>query len=122
MKEMTSFWMDYMRKNVKLLQEAQIEPLEPENLYPEVRVRDDKKTILAHYSRGRYVDLSDMKEQLDYVHAVKEEKVFFVLPENAAVDYQVLDCSGKLVEEGTWSGAFAQAMVPTSGVVVITRK
>ncbi len=122
MKAMTSFWMDYMRKNVKLLQEAQIEPLEPENLYPEVCVRDEQKTILAHYSRGRNVDLSDMKAQLDYVHAVKEEKVIFILPANTEVAYSILDCSGRLVEEGTWSGAFAQAMVPTSGVVVITRK
>ena len=104
-----------------LLQEAQIEPLEPENLYPEVRVRDDHKTILAHYSKGRNVDLTDMKEQLDYVHAVKEEKVLFILPE-AEVTYRVLDCSGKLVGEGTWNGAFAQAVVPTSGMVVIARK
>ena len=75
MKKMLLFWMAFMQEHKQLLQESQIKPQEPENLYPQVMVEDEKIQILVQYSRGRTVDLRRLHKCMYYIHAVKEEEV-----------------------------------------------
>lgn len=122
MKKMLTFWMNFMRKHMKLLQTAQIQPQEPENLYPEVQVEDEHTRILVHYSRGRVVDIREFSQEVYYVHGTKEEQICFRLTKEESVAYQVMDCMGNTVEEGNWiSEKWGSLSVPTGGIIRITK-
>lgn len=132
-KKMTAFWMQFMREHRDLLQTSTIRPLEPENSYPEISVWDGKDTVLAHYSKGRVVNLTEEHETLYYVHAVKEEPVVIRNCDGRAYHYQILNCMGEEVEYGEiaaatlaeaqsggkiTAGALTQLHVPCAGMVI----
>ena len=127
---MTAFWMKFMREHRNLLQVSQIRPMEPENLYPEISVWDGKDTVIAHYSKGRVVNLTEEHETLYYVHAVKEDDVVIRNCDGRAYRYQILNCMGEEVERGEiaasamraagkpTAGMLTQLQVPCAGMVI----
>ena len=118
-KKMTAFWMQFMRKHRDLLQSCLIRPLEPENLYPEISVWDGKDTVLAHYSKGRVVNLTAEHEILYYIHAVKEEDVVIRNCDGRKYNYQILNCTGEEVAGGEiTAGTLTALQVPCAGMVV----
>lgn len=121
MKAMLLFWTSFMREHVKLLQLAQIQPQEPENLYPQVQAEDETARIIVQYSRGRVVDICGTKKEIYYIHGTKEEEVCIRLPEQGTVHCQVMNCMGKTVLEKDWkSEKWGSLPVPTGGVVRIS--
>lgn len=122
MKEMLDFWLSFMKNHVNLLQETQIEPSQPENLYPQVQVQTENSKVLVHYSQGRIVDLRNMPETLYYVNGTKAQEVCFCKEKEGKLAYQVLDCRGRKVEEGSFEESqWQEIWVPTGGMVVIHR-
>jgi len=118
MKRMLLFWMSFMQTNEKLLQESQIKPQEPENLYPQVLVEDEETQILVQYSRGRTVDLRRVSKCMYYVHGVKEEEVCIQLDADHRMDFRIKDCRGDILDEGSWENiSMANITVPTGGLV-----
>ncbi|MBO5460721.1 MAG: alpha-galactosidase [Ruminococcus sp.] len=120
---MLSYWMEFMKEHVSVLQTAQIQPLEPENLYPQVMTEDEKERIQVNYSKGRVVDLCTIPETFYYVHGTKADKVVFKMDEKQSLSWKVLDCMGNEVDNGCWCGErWAEVSVPTAGTVVIVKK
>lgn len=118
MKKMLLFWMAFMQEHKQLLQESQIKPQEPENLYPQVMVEDEKIQILVQYSRGRTVDLRRLHKCMYYIHAVKEEEVCIRLDVDSRTVYEIRNCMGGIVEEGVWDAVpVTDIVVPTGGMV-----
>ena len=108
-----------MREHRKLLQSSIIRPLEPENLYPEISVWDGKDTVLAHYSKGRVVNLTEEHETLYYVHAAKAEEVVIRNCDGRAYQYQILNCMGEVQATGEiTAGTLTELTVPCAGMVV----
>ena len=130
-KKMVQFWMHFMQEHMDLLQNSQICPLEPENLYPEISVCDGKEAVVAHYSRGRVLklDAEAMQEQQDapvqklyFVNAVKAQNVI-VSGAACAYKYQVLDCMGNVCGDGVICAVgMDKISVPTGGMVVFEQK
>ena len=119
MEKMIKFWMNFMEKNVKLLQCTQIKPLEPENLYPEVSVENKNTRIQVNYSKGRVVDLRDMKENFCYINGNKAGEVLFKLNPVQKINYQVFDCMGNEIETGCFENSkWEEIVVPTAGMVI----
>ena len=122
MKKMLAFWMVFMKEHKQLLQESQIKPQEPENLYPQVMVENETTQILVQYSRGRTVDLRRMQKCLYYVHGVKEEEVCVRLDTEARIVYRIRNCMGVVLEKGTWEDIpVADILVPTGGMVEFSK-
>ena len=120
--EMLTFWMKFMRSHVDLLQKAQIQPQEPENLYPQVRVEDEHTRIQVHYSRGRILDLREAPENVYYIHGTKEEEICLRLPQEDAFTYKVMNCKGKMIGQGQWTREkWDNLLVPTGGMIEIKR-
>lgn len=118
MKKMLAFWMNFMQENKTLLQESQIKPLEPENLYPQVMVENEEMQILVHYSMGRTVDIRKNPGCMYYVHGVKEEEVLLRTNPDETTAYQIWDCMGEIRQSGTWNNSsFESITVPTGGLV-----
>ena len=121
-KEMLTFWMKFMRSHVDLLQKAKIQPQEPENLYPQVRVEEEHTRIQVHYSRGRILDLREAPENVYYIHGTKEEEICLRLPQEDAFTYKVMNCKGKMTGQGQWTREkWDNLLVPTGGMIEIKR-
>ena len=119
MEQMVKFWMNFMNDNVELLQCSQIKPLEPENLYPEVAVENENTRIQVNYSKGRVVDLRDMKEKFCYINGNKASEVLFKMNTVQKMSYQVLDCMGNELETGCFENEkWGEIKVPTAGMVI----
>lgn len=122
MRQMLQFWLTFMKEKHSLLLDSQIQPKEPENLYPEVCAEYDAEKIVVHYSMGRLVDLTDAPERLYYVHAAKSEELCFRCSTSDTFLYEVKNCRGQLLGQGKISGVSAFFLsVPTSGMVVCSR-
>lgn len=121
-KKMVKFWMTFMKNHMDLLQNTVIQPKEPENLYPEISVCDGDEAVLAHYSKGRIVDLVGDWNTLYYVHAVKGENAAVRNCDGGRFSYEVTDCMGMPCEQGILDKSlFTEIAVPTAGMVVFRR-
>lgn len=122
-RNMLAYWMKFMKEHVELLQVSQIQPKEPENLYPEVMVENDDVRIQVNYSRGRIVDLRTMPETCYFVLGNKADEVYFRMNGEESLKYKVLDCMGEKITSGTWKmEKWAELEVPTAGTVVINKE
>lgn len=120
MKEMLLFWTEFMRSHVELLQKSQIMPAEPENLYPEVQAQTEEEKVIVHYSQKRIADIREMPGTLYYVHGTKEEEVCFRKRKDAEIEYRILDCCGRITEEGKMeTGEWKTLFIPTAGMAVL---
>lgn len=119
MEQMVKFFMNFMNENVELLQCTQIKPLEPENLYPEVSVENETTSIQVNYSKGRVVDLRDMKEKFCYINGNKASEVLFKMNNLQKVNFTVLDCMGNELKTGCFENEkWGEIEVPTAGMVI----
>ena len=119
MEQMVKFFMNFMNENVELLQCTQIKPLEPENLYPEVSVENETTCIQVNYSKGRVVDLRDMKEKFCYINGNKASEVLFKMNNLQKVNFTVLDCMGNELKTGCFENEkWGEIEVPTAGMVI----
>lgn len=122
MSKMLAYWMTFMKKHVQLLQVSQIQPKEPENLYPEVSVVNETERIQVNYSRSRMVDLRMMPDTCYFILGNKDDQVVFRMNGNEKLSWKVLDCMGQELTSGYWEKEkWAELDVPTAGTVVICR-
>lgn len=122
METMLKFWMAFMKDHMQLLQCSQIKPLEPENLYPEVRVENENTRIQVNYSKGRVVNLCDMPETFYYVHGTKADEVVVKMSGIQSLNWTVLDCMGNELETGRFENEkWGEINVPTAGMVIVRR-
>ena len=97
--------------------------MNPLNLYPEISVCDNQEAVLAHYSKGRVVDLAGSWKQLYYVHAVYADKLVVRNGDAASFSYEVVDCQGNVCSSGRIDGnLLTQIDVPTAGMVTFVRQ
>ena len=119
MEKMLKFWMNFMKEKVELLQCTQIKPLEPENLYPEVSVENETTRIQVNYSKGRVVNLCDMKKAFYYINGNKADNVLFKMNEMQSLNWKVVDCMGNELKKGHFENEkWGEIEVPTAGMVI----
>lgn len=121
-KQLIQFWMGFMTRHEELLLKSQIQPKEPQNLYPEICAEYENEKIVVHYSAGRMVELTNIKEKMYFVQALQEQEVCFRNPKGEIFSYEILDCFGRNKETGHIRGNDCEILkVPASGMVIVTR-
>ncbi len=98
-KKMVRNYMDFMRENKALLQESAITAEEPQNLYPEVSVRDDETEIIALYSTGRVVTIGSQQKDSIIVNGTRAEEIYVRTEKETAARVVQIDCFGTVVKE-----------------------
>lgn len=122
MEKMLKFWMSFMKTHKKLLQCTQIQPLEPENLYPEVKVENEQTCIQVNYSKGRVVNLKNITDDFYYIHGAKADEVVFKMSGAEKLTWIILDCMGNEMESGVFDHIkWAELKVPTAGMVIVKK-
>ena len=94
-------YLKFMEDNKDLLQNSLIQPKEPQNLYPEVRVADDRAEIIAVYSEGRVVRIDENKKKSTIVNGTKGKKIYLNITSPHKVQIKNIDCFGDIKEENT---------------------
>jgi len=93
--------------------------LEPENLYPEVSVENENTCIQVNYSKGRVVELRDMKDKFCYINGNKASEVLFKTDTVQKINYMVYDCIGNELKTGCFENEkWGEIEVPTAGMVI----
>lgn len=118
--KMVKFWLDFSRKNKRLLLESKIIPEEPQSFYPIVRVGNDTEAIICVYQPNKVVRLTD-KRRVTVINANKSEAVFAELPQDGEVTAAIYDCMGDLVrcEKLSVYGGIIKIAVPMCGLCIL---
>lgn len=103
-KAMIQNYLTFMRDNKELLQDTMIQPKEPVNLYPEVRVANEKEEIIALYSSNRVVTLADELEKSTILNGTKSEKMYLRLTTPKELKIQSMDCKGVVINTSEMNG------------------
>ncbi|MGL4914209.1 MAG: glycoside hydrolase family 36 protein, partial [Romboutsia sp.] len=99
---MVKNYLKFMEDNKELLQNAIIQPKEPQNLYPEVRVEDNKEEIIAVYSDNRVVNIDERKKKSTIVNGTKGNKIYLKITKPHKIQIKNIDCFGEIKEENTF--------------------
>ncbi len=98
-KKMIRNYMEFMREHKALLQESAVTAEEPQNLYPEVSVRDDETEIIALYSTGRVVTIGSQQKDSIIVNGTRAEEIYVRTEKETAARVVQIDCFGTVVKE-----------------------
>lgn len=99
MKKMVRHYMGFMREHRGLLQDAPVCAKEPQNLYPEVSVENEKEKIIALYSADRIVRLDIRKERTIIVNGTQANEIYVKAEGKNVVKIIQTDCCGQVVKE-----------------------
>lgn len=121
-KRMLKNYMAFMQRHQELLQQAPIIAQEPQNLYPQVCVQNERTEITALYSRNRVVELGDTEESI-IVNGSAATAVFVESKAPLVAQVTVFDCMGTIVCSRQMNlSAVEKIICPIGGRVEIKSK
>lgn len=97
--KMIVFWTKFLTEKEEILQEGNLYPMEPQNLYPVVTAARGNEAITAVYGAGRKVVLAKEYSRHTFVNGVKDKELLVEVEK--AGQYHVLerDCMGEIRRE-----------------------
>lgn len=118
-RKMSAFWLDFAKKNRRVLLESELIPYEPQYLYPVVKAQDETQAIVGVYQRGKIVDMPDRKK-VTFINGSKEDALFIRTDRAISAKAVVRDTFGEIVreEEIAFSGVTA-VKTPCSGLLEV---
>ena len=121
--KMLGFWLDFERKNCRVLQQSQLVPYEPQFLYPVIKACDDKEEIIGVYADNKVVTLDPAKRKAQLINACWQTKLTVKIQENASFALNTYDCMGQAIESKTITLApgLHEIDVPRSGLAILEK-
>lgn len=119
-KQMIRFWTEFQKSHRILLQKTQIEPEQPHDLYPSVRVRNHAgaEELEAAYAGNQYVDMRNRENTFFYVHACGECSVILEADRNRGRRCVIKNCMGEVISEfGIAAGEIRRVWMPEAGIL-----
>lgn len=122
-KEMVIFWLNFARDNMKVLQQSEFIPYEPQFLYPVIKACDSTEEIIGVYANNKviYPDIKKNKSQI--INATKKPVLYLSIDSDCEVKAVVRDCRGHIVREEKLAlqKGVAAIEVPRSGLLELTK-
>ncbi len=123
-KQTIRFWLDYWRKNYKVIFEGSFEPMQVSRFYPVIRVTDSQKTIYMLYEDYTINLPIVLDKTLDVINSKVTENVNFMLSRpGVQYNYEIFNCKGVSTEKGVIKGKNKNTIdftVPSAGFIRIT--
>jgi alpha-galactosidase len=123
-KQTIRFWLDYWRKNYKVIFEGSFEPLQVSRYYPVIKVENDSKTIYALYEDYTINLPIVLQSTMDVINSKVSPEVHFLLSKpGVQYNYEIFDCRGISKEKGIIKGKNKNSfdmLVPSGGLIRIT--
>lgn len=121
-KQMVQNYLTFMKEHKGLLQETPIEAKEPQNLYPEVRVRNEETEIIALYSGNRVVMLGDGQEESIIVNGTQVTNIYVESAQEMEAEITIIDCCGKIISKTNRLFHGVQSISGTVGRRIVIKK
>jgi hypothetical protein len=123
-KQTIRFWLDYWKKNYKVIFEGDFEPFQVSRFYPVVRVQNEKKSIYMLYEDYTVNIPMQLTQTVDVINSKITPTVHFQLS-NSSVEYnyEIYNCQGRSTEKGVLKSKNKNSIdfsVPTGGFIRIT--
>jgi alpha-galactosidase len=123
-KKTIRFWLDYWKRNYKVIFEGTFEPLQVSRFYPVIKVEHAEKTIYMlteEYSVNLPVSPNST---LDIINSKTTESInLFIGRPGLQYAYEIFDCKGVSKEKGilkTKNRNLVDVLVPTAGFIRVT--
>tara|TARA_R100000027_G_scaffold63939_1_gene57034 strand:- start:2097 stop:3779 length:1683 start_codon:yes stop_codon:yes gene_type:complete len=116
------FFLRFWKNHRDCLVHGELQPLEPQLLYPVVIARSSKETIAAVYQSGKVVQLPELNHPLYLINASADSKVYLDTANlSKTIHYKIFDCTGSEVRTDSIqeAGPILTLPVPPSGLVEI---
>jgi alpha-galactosidase len=125
-KQTIRFWLDYWKKNYKVIFEGEFEPMQVSRFYPVVKVENPKKSIYMLYEDYPINLPISPNYTLDVINSKTTAEVHFQ-HSKAGLDcnYEIFNCKGVSTEKGILKSkgkTTADFTVPVGGFIRITPK
>ncbi|MBP1962335.1 glycoside hydrolase family 36 protein [Paenibacillus aceris] len=117
---MLAYWLAFWKENKELLLDGNIQPLNPELLYPLVRsVKGDKGIAVAYHEK--IVPMDTAVSQWIVVNGRREDGLYIEMSCVAAAKIVITSCTGEIVEElsAQLTTGVHKLAVPASGVATL---
>lgn len=123
-KQTIRFWLNYWKKNYKVIFEGTFEPMQVSRFYPVIKVENDQKIIYVLYEDYTINLPIVLDSPIDVINSKATETVNFLLSKpGVQYNYEIFNCKGESREKGVIKGKSKNAfdfLIPSGGFVRIT--
>ncbi len=123
-KQTIKFWLDYWRKNYKVIFEGNFEPMQVARYYPVVKVENDQKLIYMLYEDYTINLPIVLNTPMEVINSKVTEEVHFLLSKpGVQYNYEIFNCKGISTGKGVIKGKSKSSidmLVPSAGFIRIT--
>jgi len=123
-KQTIRFWLDYWKKNYKVIFEGNFEPLHVSQFYPVVKVDNNQKMIYMLYEDYTLNLPIALNTPIDVINSKVSQNVRFMLSKSGVeYNYEIFNCMGIRTEKGVVKSKSKNTVdfnVPTAGIIRIT--
>ncbi|MEI8114168.1 MAG: hypothetical protein WCI54_11085 [Bacteroidia bacterium] len=123
-KQTIRFWLDYWKKNYKVIFEGDFEPFQVSRFYPVVRVQNEKKSIYMLYEDYTVNIPMQLTQTVDVINSKITPNVHFQLSNSTVgYNYEIFNCQGGSTEKGVLKSKNKNSVnfsVPTGGFIRVT--
>ncbi len=124
-KQTIRFWLDYWKKNHKVIFEGSFEPMQVSRFYPGIKVENEQKIIYMVYEDYTINLPVVLNKPIDVINSKTAGNIQFLLNKaDAHYNYEIFDCKGVSTEKGIVKCKSKKAVdfaVPTAGFIRITQ-
>ncbi len=123
-KQTIRFWLDYWKKNHKVIFEGSFEPMQVSRFYPGIKVENEQKIIYMAYEDYTINLPVALNKSIDVINSKTSGNIQFLLNKaDAQYNYEMFDCKGLSTEKGILKSKNKNAVdfaVPIAGFIRIT--
>lgn len=123
-KKTIRYWLDYWKKNYKVIFEGNFEPMQVSRFYPVIKVENEQKTIYM-VSEDYSINLPGvLNKTIDVINSKVAGNIQFMLSKpGVQYNYEIFNCKGESTEKGivrSKNKNMVDFVVPTAGLIRIT--
>jgi len=125
-KQTIRFWLDYWKKNYKVIFEGDFEPMQVSRFYPVIKVEHEQKTIYMLYEDFTVNLPFLLSSPIDVINSKITPNVQFQLSKSGVeYNYEIFNCKGVSTEKGVSKSKNKNSLafeVPSGGFIRISPK
>jgi alpha-galactosidase len=123
-KQTIRFWLDYWRKNYKVIFEGDFEPLQVSRFYPVIKVENEQKAIYMLYEDYTINLPIALNSTIDVINSKITESIHFLMSKTGSqYNYEIFNCLGVSTEKGIIKSKTKNSVdfaVPAGGFIRVT--
>ena len=123
-KQTIRFWLDYWKKNHRVIFEGDFEPMQVSRFYPVIKIENEQKSIYMLYEDYSVNLPVVLNSTMDVINSKTTGNIHFLLSKSGMeYNYEIFNCQGKSTEKGIIKSKnknFLDFSVPVAGFIRVS--